>query len=80
MKKYNFRYYRNINKDQAYPHFKNLAKIYTKFQEQVFILDIRENIFRKLYNFIINNDIKLEYDLDAWEGCFQLYTDKLDIY
>ena len=70
----------SISKDQAYPRFQNLAKMYTKFQEQVFILDIRENVFRKLYNFIINNDIKLEYDLDAWEGCFQLYTDKLDIY
>ena len=70
----------SISKDQAYPRFQNLAKMYTKFQEQVFILDIRENVFRKLYNFIINNEIKLEYDLDAWEGCFQLYTDKLDIY
>jgi hypothetical protein len=69
-----------ISKDQAYPRFQNLAKMYTKFQEQVFILDIRENVFRKLYNFIIKNDIKLEYDNDAWEGCFQLYTDKLDIY
>ena len=57
-----------------------LAKMYTKFQEQVFILDIRENVFRKLYDFINKNDIKLEYDLNAWEGCFQLYTDKLDIY
>ena len=70
----------SISKDQAYPRFQNLAKMYTKFQEQVFILDIRENVFRKLYKFITNNDIKLEYDLDAWEGCFQLYTDKLDIY
>ena len=70
----------SITKDQAYPRFQNLAKMYTKFQEQVFILDIRENVFRKLYDFINNNDIKLEYDLDAWEGCFQLYTDKLDIY
>ncbi len=70
----------SISKDQAYPRFQNLAKMYTKFQEQVFILDIRENVFRKLYNFIINNDIKLEYDLEAWEGCFPLYTDKLDIY
>ena len=70
----------SISKDQAYPRFQNLAKMYTKFQEQVFILDIRENVFRKLYNFIVNNEIKLEYDLDAWEGCFQLYTDKLDIY
>ena len=70
----------SISKDQSYPRFQNLAKMYTKFQEQVFILDIRENVFRKLYDFINNNDIKLEYDLDAWEGCFQLYTDKLDIY
>lgn len=70
----------SISKDQAYPRFQNLAKMYTKFQEQVFILDIRENVFRKLYDFINKNDIKLEYDLNAWEGCFQLYTDKLDIY
>ena len=70
----------SISKDQAYPRFQNLAKMYTKFQEQVFILDIRENVFKKLYNFITKNDIKLEYDLEAWEGCFQLYTDKLDIY
>ena len=70
----------SISKEQAYPRFQNLAKMYTKFQEQVFILDIRENVFKKLYNFIINNDIKLEYDIDAWEGLFQLYTDKLDIY
>ena len=61
-------------------YFQNLAKMYTKFQEQVFILDIRENVFRKLYNFIINNDIKLEYDENQWEECFKLYTDKLDIY
>ena len=70
----------SISKDQAYLRFQNLAKMYTKFQEQVFILDIRENVFRKLYDFINKNDIKLEYDLNAWEGCFQLYTDKLDIY
>ena len=69
-----------ISKDQAYPRFQNLAKMYSKFQEQAFILDIRENVFKKLYNFIINNDIKLEYDEKEWEGCFQLYTDKLDIY
>ena len=70
----------SISKDQAYPRFQNLAKMYIKFKEQVFIFDIRENVFRKLYNFIINNDIKLEYDLEAWEGCFHLYIDKLDIY
>ena len=70
----------SISKDQGYPRFQNLEKIYTKFQEQVFILDIRENVFRKHYNFIINNDIKKEYDLEAWEGYFLLYTDKLDIY
>jgi len=29
-----------ISKDQAYPRFQNLAKMYTKFQEEVFILDI----------------------------------------
>ena len=70
----------SISKDQAYPRFQNLAKMYTKFQEQVFILDIRENVFRKIKDFIIKNDIKLEYNPEAWEGCFELYTDKLDIY
>ena len=70
----------SISKDQAYPRFQNLAKMYTKFQEQVFILDIRENVFRKIKDFINKNDIKLEYNPDAWEGCFELYTDKLDIY
>ena len=31
----------SISKDQAYPRFQNLAKMYIKFQEQVFILDIK---------------------------------------
>lgn len=70
----------SISKDQAYPKFQNLAKMYTKFQEQVFILDIRENVYKKLYDFITNNKIKLEYDLENWEGCFEIYTEKLDIY
>ena len=69
-----------ISKDQAYPRFQNLAKMYTKFQEEVFILDIRDNVFRKLKEFIEKNTIKTEYDPNEWEECFELYTDKLDIY
>ena len=69
-----------ISKDQAYPRFQNLAKMYTKFQEEVFILDIRDNVFRKLKEFIEKNQIKIEYDPNEWEECFELYTDKLDIY
>lgn len=70
----------SVSKEKAYPKFQNLSKMYTKFQEQVFILDIRENVYKKLYNFIISNKISLEYDVNAWEGCFEIYTEKLDIY
>lgn len=72
-----------VTKEQAYPRFQNLSKMYTKFQEQVFILDIRENVFRQLYDFISKNavnGIKEDYDEKEWEDCFELYVDKLDIY
>lgn len=71
----------SISKDQAYPCFQKLAKIYTTFQEQVFLLDIRENVFRKLIEFISKPDaIKQEYDVEEWEGCFEVEVEKLDIY
>ena len=71
----------SISKDQAYPKFQSLAKMYTKFQEQVFILDIRENVFRKLIEFVSKEDgIKQDYDPEEWEGCFEVDVEKLDIY
>ena len=71
----------SISKDQAYPCFQRLAKIYTTFQEQVFLLDIRENVFRKIIEFISKEDaIKQEYDVEEWEGCFEVEVEKLDIY
>ena len=71
----------SISKDQAYPCFQRLAKIYTTFQEQVFLLDIRENVFRKIIEFISKEDaIKQEYDVNEWEGCFEVEVEKLDIY
>ena len=70
----------SISKDQAYPRFQNLSKMYTKFQEQVFILDIRENVYKKLYDFVISNSIPIDYNVETWEECFELYTEKLDIY
>ena len=69
----------SISKDQAYPKFQSLAKMYTKFQEQVFILDIRENVFRKLIEFVSKEDgIKQDYDPEEWEGCFEVDVEKLD--
>jgi hypothetical protein len=70
----------SISKDQAYPRFQNLSKMYTKFQEQVFILDIRENVYKKLYDFVTSNSIPIDYNVETWEECFELYTEKLDIY
>lgn len=46
-----------ISKEQAYPRFENLAKMYIKFQEHSFILNIRDNVFKKLMNFVANCDI-----------------------
>jgi len=50
-----------ISKEQAYPRFENLAKMYIKFQEQSFILNIRENVFHKLQNFVTSSDIPEEF-------------------
>jgi hypothetical protein len=46
-----------ITKEQVYPRFENLAKMYSKFQEQSFILNIRENVFTKLQSFAEENPI-----------------------
>jgi len=69
-----------ISKEQAYPRFENLAKMYTKFQEQAFILDIRENVFNSLIMFLTNNDISVEFDEKIFEGKFAEYIESLDIY
>jgi len=50
-----------ISKEQAYPRFENLAKMYIKFQEQSFILNIRENVFKKLQNFVSSCDIPEDF-------------------
>lgn len=50
-----------ISKEQAYPRFENLAKMYIKFQEQSFILNIRENVFKKLQGFVSSCDIPQEF-------------------
>jgi hypothetical protein len=46
-----------ITKEQVYPRFENLAKMYSKFQEQSFILNIRENVFLKMQAFVEENVI-----------------------
>jgi len=50
-----------ISKEQVYPRFENLAKLYTKFQEQTFINDIRENVFHKLQNYVNSTDISINF-------------------
>ena len=50
-----------ISKEQVYPRFENLAKLYTKFQEQTFINDIRENVFHKLQNYVNSTSISINY-------------------
>lgn len=50
-----------ISKEQAYPRFENLAKMYIKFQEQSFILNIRENVFKKLQGFVCNCEIPEDF-------------------
>ena len=50
-----------ISKEQVYPRFENLAKLYTKFQEQTFINDIRENVFHKLQNYVKSTDIPITF-------------------
>ena len=50
-----------ISKEQAYPRFENLAKMYIKFQEQSFILNIRENVYNKLKFFVSTNEIPDEF-------------------
>lgn len=69
-----------ISKEQAYPRFENLAKMYSKFQEQVFILNIRENVYHKLYDFITNNDIPPDFNEKYFEERFDQYLENLDIY
>ncbi len=46
-----------ISKEQAYPRFENLAKMYIKFQEQSFILNIRENVYKKLQGSVSEGEI-----------------------
>jgi hypothetical protein len=46
-----------ITKEQVYPKFESLAKMYSKFQEQSFILNIRENVLNKMQNFVEENTI-----------------------
>jgi hypothetical protein len=46
-----------ITKEQVYPKFESLAKMYSKFQEQSFILNIRENVFNKMQVFVEENPI-----------------------
>jgi len=50
-----------ISKEQAYPRFENLAKMYIKFQEQSFIMNIRESVYKKLQYFISNCDIPEDF-------------------
>ena len=51
-----------ISKDQVYPKFENLSKIYSKFQEQIFILTIRQNVFNNLQNYVKNSSVSIEKD------------------
>lgn len=61
-----------ISKDQAYPRFENLSKMYSKFQEHSFNLDIKENIFHKLRLFLENSEISEDYD-ESTLGRFKDY-------
>ena len=36
----------SVSKERSYPLFQNLAQYYIKFQEQVFLLESRENVFK----------------------------------
>jgi hypothetical protein len=69
-----------ISKEQVYPRFENLAKMYTRFQEQSFILDIRENVFRKLNSFMKENLILEEYKESIFKDRFQYYVENLENY
>lgn len=69
-----------ISKEQAYPRFENLAKMYTKFQEQSFILDIRESVFNRLQLFVSNNDIPEEFSENFFEGKFPESIERMELY
>jgi hypothetical protein len=65
-----------VSKEQAYPKFENLSKMYIKFQEQSFILNIRENVFHKLQDFIETNTISIDL-LD--QDLVKEWTDLVDL-
>lgn len=46
-----------LSKTQVYPQFEMLSKLYSKFQEQFFILNIRENVLAKIKNFLLDSSI-----------------------
>jgi len=71
-----------VSKEQAYPRFENLAKIYAKFQSQLFLLEIRENVFKKLKEFVSTSEIPENFQVETFEGkfLFQEHLEKLDIY
>lgn len=52
-----------LSKSQVYPQFEALSKIYSKYQEQFFIANIRENVFNKLLNFVSNSSIPIKFDI-----------------
>lgn len=51
-----------ISKEQVYPRFESLAKLYSKFQEQFFIVDIRENVLHNIQVFIRESSIPTSFN------------------
>ncbi len=53
-----------LSKEQVYPRFESLSHIYSKFQEQFFILSIRKNVYKHLINFLESSSIpSKEFDI-----------------
>lgn len=53
-----------LSKEQVYPRFESLTGIYSKFQEQFFVLNIRGNIYNQLLQFLNNCSIPTkEFDV-----------------
>lgn len=51
-----------LSKTQVYPQFEMLSKLYAKFQEQFFIMNIRENVIAKLNSFLHSTRIPNSFD------------------
>lgn len=71
-----------LSKEQAYPRFENLSRLYVKFQTQSLLFDIRENVFLKLQELLKQNVISLSFNEGIFERkfLFEEHIEKLDIY